>query len=76
MITRDIDTFLAHARASAPDFGPPTARAAFLVAPDGFALATQSAVDNRYMADASSFDALAALREHRALHVALSRESG
>ena len=73
MITRDIDAFLAHARRLAPDFGAPTARAAFLVAPDGFALATQSAVDNRYMADASAFDALAALREHRALHTALSQ---
>lgn len=73
MITRDIDAFLARARTLAPDFGPSTARAAFLVAPDGFALATQSAADNRYMAAAGAFDALSALREHRALHVALSR---
>jgi hypothetical protein len=73
MITRDPDVFLAHARTLAPDFGPSTARAAFLVSPDGFALATQSAADNRYMAEASAFDALAALREHRALHGALSQ---
>ena len=56
MITRDIDTFLAFARDAAADFGPPTARAAFLVAPDGFALAEQSAQDNAYMADAETFD--------------------
>ena len=73
MITRDIAAFVAHARTLAPDFGPATARAAFLVAPDGFALATESASDNRYMAGATAFDALAALREHRALHVALSQ---
>ena len=46
MITRDADAFLALARAAAPDFGPATARAAFLVAPDGFRLAEQSARDN------------------------------
>ena len=32
MITRDIGRFLALAQACAPDFGPATARAAFLVA--------------------------------------------
>jgi hypothetical protein len=73
VITRDADAFLAHARTLAPDFGAATARAAFLVSPDGFALAEQSARDNRYMADAAGFDALRALREHRALHAALSR---
>ncbi|HET6435171.1 MAG TPA: arginine deiminase-related protein [Xanthomonadaceae bacterium] len=73
MITRDADAFLAHARTLAPDFGAATARAAFLVSPDGFALAEQSARDNRYMAGADGFDALRALREHRALHAALSR---
>ena len=46
MITRDIETFLAVARTTAPDFGPATARAAFMVAPDGFSLAEQSAQDN------------------------------
>lgn len=72
MITRDIDAFIAHARALAPDFGPPTARAAFLVAPDGFRLAEQSAVDNRYMAQAGSFDAARASAEHRALQRAFA----
>lgn len=74
MITRDIHAFVAHARTLAPDFGPATAKAAFLVAPDGFARADESARDNRYMADAAGFDADAALREHRALHRALSAE--
>ena len=72
MITRDCDAFLAHARSLAPDFGPATARAAFLVAPDGFALAEQSAADNHYMAAASAFDPLRALAQHRELHRALS----
>lgn len=70
MITRDRDAFLDAASRCAPDFGPATARAAFLVAPDGFARAEQSAQDNRYMA-AAGFDAEAAARQHHALHVAL-----
>jgi hypothetical protein len=74
MITRDCDAFLAHARGLAPDFGPATARAAFLVSPDGFALAEQSAVDNRYMADAADFDPIRALLQHRALQRALAQE--
>jgi hypothetical protein len=71
MITRDIDAFAAHVRTLAHDFGPPVARAAFLVAPDGFRLATESATDNRYMADHATFDARRASDEHRALHRAL-----
>ncbi|MDH5835367.1 arginine deiminase-related protein [Luteimonas kalidii] len=73
MITRDVAAFLAAARDCMPDFGPATARAAFLVAPDGFARADESAGDNRYMAAADGFDAALALRQHRALHMALSR---
>lgn len=71
MITRDREAFVAFARAQPQDFGRPTARAAFLVAPEGFARAAESAQDNRYMA-ASGYDEQAALREHRALHRALS----
>ncbi|TQM17307.1 hypothetical protein FB548_0687 [Pseudoxanthomonas sp. 3HH-4] len=74
MITRDIDAFIAHALTLASDFGPATARAAFLVSPDGFMRAEQSAQDNRYMADAGAFDTGAAVREHHALHRALSEE--
>jgi hypothetical protein len=72
MITRDIDTFLAFARGTVADFGPATARAVFLVAPDGFALAEQSAQDNTYMADAAAFDAQRASMEHRDLQRAIS----
>ncbi|MCJ0826755.1 arginine deiminase-related protein [Luteimonas sp. 50] len=73
MITRDCVAFLEHARGLAPDFGPATARAAFLLAPDGFTLAEQSAADNRYMADAAGFDAARASAQHRGLQRALSR---
>ena len=72
MITRDIARFTGFARAVAPDFGPATARAAFLVAPDGFSLAVQSAADNRYMAAAADFDADRASTQHRDLHRALA----
>lgn len=72
LITRDTTAFLAFARSCAPDFGAATARAAFLLTPDGFARAEQSAGDNRYMADAAVFDTGQALAEHRQLHRALS----
>ena len=72
MITRDPAEFFAFARAAAADFGPATARAAFLVAPDGFALAQQSALDNAYMADAGDFDAERASLQHRELQRAIS----
>ena len=72
MITRDSRAFLAHARTLGSDFGPATARAAFLVAPDGFTLAEQSAADNRYMAEAGAFDAARASAQHRELQRALS----
>ncbi len=72
MITRNIESFLAFARSAAADFGPATARAAFLVAPDGFRLAEQSAQDNAYMADAAAFDASRASMQHRDLQRALS----
>lgn len=74
MLTRDPDAFFAHARTLNRDFGPATAKAAFLVAPDGFTRAEQSASDNRYMADAGDFDAARAAAQHRALHRALSQE--
>ena len=74
MITRDPAVFLDFARTLAPDFGAATARAAFLVAPDGFQLAEQSAADNRYMAPASMFDAARASQQHRELHQALAGE--
>ena len=72
MITRDTQAFLDFASELASDFGPATARAVFLVAPDGFARAEQSAGDNRYMADAGAYDAARASQQHRALHRALA----
>ena len=72
-ITRDTGVFLELARAATPDFGPATARAAFLVAPDGFRRAGQSASDNRYMAGAAGFDAARASAEHRELHRAIAQ---
>ena len=73
MITRDSAAFLELARGLAPDFGPATARAAFLVAPDGFTMAEQSAADNRYMANVAAFDAARASAQHRELQRALSQ---
>ncbi|MDQ3040280.1 MAG: arginine deiminase-related protein [Pseudomonadota bacterium] len=72
ILTRDTEAFLEFARTCTADFGAATAKAAFLVTPDGFARAEQSAGDNRYMADAAMFDPGQALAEHRALHRALS----
>ena len=72
MLTRDTTAFLDHARSLDTDFGPATARAAFMVAPDGFRLAEQSAADNRYMADASGFDAARASAQHRDLQRAVT----
>ena len=73
MITRDSDAFVACARGLSPDFGPATAQAAFLVAPEGFALAEQSASDNRYMAGPAAFDPQRAHAQHRGLQRALSQ---
>lgn len=72
MLTRDPGAFLAFARGCAPDFGAATARAAFLVAPDGFGRAEESARDNRYMAGVQGFDAARASAQHRELQRALS----
>jgi hypothetical protein len=48
-----------------------TARAAFLVAPHGFALAAESATDNRYMAMHEDTSSAQALGEHAALAATL-----
>lgn len=74
MITRDTAAFLEFAGACDRCFGPATARAAFLVSPEGFARAEQSAADNRYMAEASEFDPDRALAQHRQLQRSLSAE--
>lgn len=74
MITRDAAAFSELFRQTPTDFGPATARAVFLIAPDGFALAEQSAQDNTYMADAAAFDPVRASQQHRDLHRALSAQ--
>ena len=72
MITRDVGAFATFARALSPDFGPACAKAAFLVTPEGFALAEQSASDNAYMDLAVAVDPQRALDQHRQLQRALS----
>lgn len=72
VITRDSAAFLEFARTLDTDFGPATARAAFLVSPDGFVRTDESAEDNRYMAEADAYDSARAARQHRELHRALT----
>lgn len=72
MITRDPALFLRFARGCATDFGPACAKAAFLVAPESFALAEQSASDNHYMDLQVTVDPQRALVQHRQLQRALS----
>lgn len=71
MITRDAGQFLRIAR-TLPADRPACAKALFLVAPEGFALAHESARDNRYMDLARTVDADRALAQHRGLQRALS----
>lgn len=73
MITRDVTGFAAFARQQPADFGPACARAAFVVSPEGFHLAEQSAQDNRYMAMTAAVSAERALAQHRALHASLAQ---
>lgn len=70
MITRDLEAFAAFA-AGLPADAPACARAVFMVAPDGFRLAEQSASDNRYMAMGEAVDEAQAVAEHRALQDAV-----
>ena len=72
MITRDLAEFFALARGLPVRTEGATAKAAFLVAPEGFALAEQSASDNRYMDLGQAVDPQRALAQHRALQQALA----
>lgn len=72
MLTRDAAAFVRYARGLPADFGPACARGAFLVVPEGFALAAQSAGDNRYMDLSRRVDPQRALAQHRMLQRALS----
>lgn len=74
MITRDLKSFFEFARTAPVKPGPATAKAAFLVAPEGFSLAEQSASDNRYMDLGQAVDPQRALAQHRALQAALASE--
>lgn len=67
MLTRDLETFRGLFTDVATDFGPATPRCVFLVTPEGFRRAEESAKDNVYMADATAFDASRALSQHRDL---------
>ena len=72
MITRDLQAFFDFARECAPADASATARAAFLVSPEAFSLAEQSASDNRYMDLSVQVDPVRALAQHQALQAALS----
>jgi hypothetical protein len=72
LITRDLQGFFDFARECAPTDGDATARAVFLVSPEAFSLAEQSASDNRYMDLGVGVDPARALAQHQALQAALS----
>jgi hypothetical protein len=69
---RDIAAFFEYAQTVVPDPAQATAQAVFLVAPDGFQLAEQSASDNRYMDLGVGVDPARALEQHRGLREALA----
>lgn len=73
MITREPSAFFEFARRVPVAPGPATAKACFLVAPEDFALAEQSASDNRYMDLSQRVDPGRALAQHRALQRALAQ---
>ena len=68
MIVDTVEDFLAAVAAREyPSCYPATAKAAFLVAPDGFKLAAESAQDNRYMAMGKRVDVDRARAQHAEL---------
>lgn len=67
IVTTPAEFLAAYSPERFPAQAAATARAAFLVAPHGFALAAESASDNRYMAMDKNADGLRALAEHAAL---------
>jgi hypothetical protein len=72
VITRDTSAFLRYARTLQP-IAPACPKAAFLVTPEGFSLASESASDNRYMDLSRTVDAERALAQHRGLQRALAQ---
>lgn len=73
MLTRDIDAFFAFARTCEPRY-PACAKAAYLVMPEGFSLAKESASDNVYMDVEKSVQTDLALTQHRNLAHAISAQ--
>ena len=73
MITRDPGEFFAFARHLTVRSESTTAKAAFLVAPEQFQLAGQSASDNRYMDLGVAVDPVRASVQHRALQQAMAQ---
>jgi len=73
MITRDPAEFFAFARTLTVRGEATTAKAAFLVAPEQFQLADQSASDNRYMDLGVAVDPERAAAQHRALQQAMAQ---
>jgi hypothetical protein len=71
-LTHDVAAFFACARTLAPDPTHATAKAAFLVAPEAFQLAGQSAGDNRYMDLGVAVDPARAAAQHAGLQHALA----
>lgn len=74
MLTADPNAFVAYARTLAVDAGAACPRGVFLVSPEGFTLATESARDNAYMDLARSVDGARALAQHRGLHHGLAQQ--
>lgn len=75
MITTDTQTFFDFAKQIKPNIEAAVPKAIFLVCPDGFALAQESASDNLYMATAEQFDAEHALKQHHAMHLAMAKHT-
>lgn len=73
MLTRDIDAFFSFAKTCEPQ-SPACAKAVYLVTPEGFSLATQSAQDNAYMDLKKSVQIDLAFAQHRNLAHAISKQ--
>jgi len=73
MLTRDADAFFRFANTCEPQY-PTCAKAVYLVTPEGFSLASESAQDNVYMDLGKSVKADVALAQHRNLAHAISKQ--
>jgi len=73
MLTRDIDAFFTFARTCVPD-SPACAKAVYLVTPEAFSLAAESAQDNVYMDMQQPVRADLALLQHRDLVRSISMD--